>query len=389
MKKNVLLFSTAIGISFIVLFAPVLGEAATRKQMLINFIVERQDTQDGGFYDSSKLSDDPSKITPASTRSAAFLLNALSVDKNKYDSDRIVSSLLKQLDEVLAKEDIVQLSYLLEAFQTIDSISSIDELQKNNIKNILNSSAETYNSGGVIQRGYRLNDQSNASTVGTYYALKSYYHLDLIETELFNWTDQIAAFIMACISPLSNGMRGFKYNQTTQTPGLDYTYYALQSLDFISKETLATQYLNHLVAFIEYHYIDDSTYTQHYGGYSFYPDEPVPYASISATYFATLSLNILQSTNKPSQTTINWVLNHQSPLDGGFSETAIDSSESMVSSLTTSYKVIKILQLNGLSVLDSEAYGYKIDWWLVGGIIAIVVALIFALFVYMKKKNEI
>ena len=90
----------------------------------------------------------------------------------------------------------------------------------------------------------------------------------------------------------------------------------------------------------------------------------------------------------PSDVTISWVLKHQNPEDGGFSEN-IDPGEIRKSSAVTSFYAIQILEFRdpNLSVLGNEFLTYSINWGLIAGIVVAVVAVIVAVIVIYRRRT--
>ena len=156
----------------------------------------------------------------------------------------------------------------------------------------------------------------------------------------------------------------------------------IEKISDISENT-RTEIQNYINTF----YIDKSEYTDHYGGYTFFPEEEVPYASFLATYYSTISLSILFGSNTLADSTENWILNHQNPEDGGFMDNILPGQEQHSSTIITFYAVDMISSYDpNLGALGEDVWGSPINWWLVLGLTFLAVACIIAGYFGYKKR---
>ncbi|MHA1821589.1 MAG: prenyltransferase/squalene oxidase repeat-containing protein [Promethearchaeota archaeon] len=376
-KRSRIISATLIIMAFLIII-PYFGLAATRKEKISDFIKSTQDEGSGGFYEYPVEDTYHIKESIIATRSAVVVMSDLNM-LDQINKDKAKYWMLDKINEVLDAQDLNDLSYLLSALNSTESIDEIDSKVHDDILAYLSSLK--IEDGSKV--GYAFNPNASASVMGTYYVLESYYYLGLIELVP---TENVTQFILSCFN---SSIGGFILSPTSNSPSLTYTFYALESLYLINKIG-EIQNKSIIMDYIQSFYVDNTALTEHYGGYSFYPQDELPYTSFVATYYAIMSLKDLYAGYKITQPTLDWILKHQNPDDGGFVENPIVGQE-MHSSTITTYYAVKLLEINypDLSILDEDAWSLTINWWAVGGVSALIVVIIMAIIIVYKRKTAI
>lgn len=383
-KKSILIVIT---ISFLVLTVlnPVFVLGATRRAVLVDFIIENQDLE-GGFYEYREDDSEESLITIDATRSSLAVLDRLNelsqIDQD--DQEDAKNWLTSGIGSNIQNENnTIDFALALEGLETLDALDLIVGDERNEIITFLDSGKETIDNN----TGYRLSEESVSSVFGIFFTLKSYDHLSNSSANLIDLlvdTEKITNFLKSCIG--SNG--GFKSNLGSEsTPSLISTFFALKSLEIMNTlNDLDTEQLVEISSYVESFYIDNKDRQDHHGGFSLLSGKEIPVSSLLATYYATSALNLLDG-SEPSDDTIRWVLKHQNSVDGGFSE-SVDPSKITKSSAVSSFYAVQILEIGdpNLSVLTNEFLTYFIDWGLIVGITVAVVAVIVAVIVIYRRR---
>ncbi len=206
--------------------------------------------------------------------------------------------------------------------------------------------------------GYSAYVGQNATIYSTFLVVKGHYFLDSMDELL---VINVTEFIMNSFN--SDG--GFKSYPTGSNSSLTSTFYAIQTLNYLntldslnSNKTLISEYINQF-------YVNDPLLQAHYGGYSYKPMGEVTFATVRATFEAILSLNLLDISIPDQTTSLNWILQNQNIVDGGFAENTLEGSERVSSIITTSQIVRMLDALGNLDLLSEEFGDYKLRWWIV------------------------
>ncbi|MHA1729360.1 MAG: prenyltransferase/squalene oxidase repeat-containing protein, partial [Promethearchaeota archaeon] len=373
-RKLVIITFFLLGFVSLTVVSPMFAQGATRQSKLLNFIKNCKD-EGGGFYEY-KGSETSSEVSLDATRAS---ISALKEMNSLAEIDQTSSIIwLGTQFKLNADNDnnTINFAYTLEALEALGGLNDIDNNSKFKMSSYLNSCQEFY--GQAV--GYSITEESNATIQGTYFTLKCFYHLgnNSIGTEIQK--DHVTEFILSCLD--SNG--GFKSNSSGDLPSLINTFYAIKALYFMDEiGEIDVSDIVKINSFINSFYVNDENLKNHYGGFSFLPEDEITYSSFMATFYAVTSLNILNGT-LPSTATINWVMNQQNPADGGFSENPIEGG---TSSTLTSFYAVQILEsrYSDLSILQQEAWGLVYNWILVVIIIAVIAGVIIAgLYIYKR-----
>ncbi|MCP4763400.1 MAG: hypothetical protein GY870_16630, partial [archaeon] len=283
-----------------------------------------------------------------------------------------------------ADKDIEKLAFALEGLDTIGGISGLGTENTNNIHILLNSFKETHGSN----IGFRMSENENVTVTGTYYALKCFYHLDHTMSNITSNLTSINSYVLSCYN---STVGGFISNTTDlSAPNLLNTYFSVQIYNYTNQiGSLTAAVISKIDNYIDSFYISNVNDEDNLGGYIDSSDSSK--ATFSATYHSVLTLNTLNSNVKPSENTVNWILEHQNPIDGGFSSIKASEGLESISSCIISYYAVKIISLseNGLLWLDEQAWGLFVDWLLVLGISLLIVAIAIAIILGYKRRIAI
>jgi len=381
MTKKRTLFSTIslILVIGLVLF-PIFGLSKTRQEYVVDFIYSGQDDLFGAFSDNYNDPETAKDIeTIGSTRSAIIALSLL--DAIELDTFTATDSYCyDQIGYGIIYNSLENISHSIETLYVLDVEDEGNDLfedldQEEDVKEYFENRSVTV--GDSI--GYSSNVGLNATIYSTYLVVKGYYFLDSV-AEL--QVDNVTEFIMNSFN--SDG--GFKSFPTGASSSLTSTFYAIQTLNYLNALDSLSANKTVISEYIDQFYVNDPLLEAHNGGYSYAPLGEIPFATVRATFEAILTLKLLEVSVPNQETTLNWILQNQYILDGGFTENALEGSE-RVSSITTTSQVVRILDVLGNTDLLSEEFGdYKLRWWIVLIIVIVVLgAGITAYILYQRR----
>lgn len=387
-SRKQLMLSRIICVGFIIFIAvaPVFASAATRNAYLLDFVLENQNSTNGGFYEYKEENSGSDDVTILATRSSLGILEKMNQISDTQIQDNLIRTedyLISELNPVINNNQTERLSYILEGLNSIDKIDNIDDVD--DITDYLSECERTY--GSAI--GFALNrKQSTSATVyGTYFVIKSYNHLDSLSSIS---KTSVSNYIISCLDDASTG-KGFKSNISSGEVSLENTFFALKTLSILDRVSdLDTQTKNEIQSYLETFYNDEEEYSEHYGGYGLFPDTEEPFSTVLATYYATISQDILFASFTLGDATENWLLNLQNQNDGGFKDNVLVGQEQR-SSTIISYYVVLCLELDypNLTVLNVEVWGKNPQWWIPVVVISVIVASVIAGILGYRKRQII
>jgi prenyltransferase beta subunit len=354
---------------------PTSGLSKTRQEYTADFLKSTQDPISGAFSEYNTYSDESGDTeTAIATKSAIVGLNMLDA-LNDVSTDATQTWLLDYINWGIDYNSLENISENVESLSIIDSEEVTDYGRINDFKDYANDRLIDF--GGY--KGYAIDIGENATIFGSYFVVKAYHFFDIKE-ELDS--DNITAFVVESLD--EDG--GFKSSPTSVGSSLSATFYAVQILSYLDSLSSLSANFTQIGQYINQFYVDESSYEDHYGGYSTGPDIELPHATVRATFEAVTTLKSIDISLPDQQATINWVLNTQNQVDGGFSENMGEGTELKSSSITT-YQVIRILDAIGQLDLLSEQFGdYKLRWWIVLIIVVVLVGLgIGGIIIYQRR----
>lgn len=394
MKKNtkkVILKTLIVGMIGLMIFSPILGLATTRRVYLTDFIMYNYDDTEGGFYEYKTSSSQITDLSYLATKSSLQILSITGDLSSKVTSDstkvnRIQFFLRDQLVPSLDNNDTRTLAYCLEGLDIIDEIDQIESSVQTDILNYLGNCKKTV--GLTEGFAYSPKQELSATVYGTYYVLKCYYHLGLL-SDIIDET-AVTNFIMNCLSTASVG-KGFKSNSSSDDISLENTFYAIRSIDLLGTISSVSQTeRNNIDTYLASFYVDDNDLKDHYGGYSLYPLNDLPFATMLATYYAATARYIVKGSNAFISQTEKWVLNHQNPADGGFMDNVLPGQEQRSSTIISEYatELLKISDPN-LNNLETQVWTVDIDWVMISIISVVIIASVAAGIIAYRKRSQI
>lgn len=367
MTKKRTLFSTISLILVIGLVVfPIFGLSKTRQEYVEDFIYSGQDDLFGAFSDKYNDPENDNDIeTVGSTHAAITALSIIdAIDLETFTATD--TYFYDQISYGILFSSLENISLCLEALYVLDVADEASNLfdnldQEEDIKEFFDNRSVTLG----YSVGYSNYVGQNATIYSTYLAVRGYYFLDSMDEVLI---DNVTEFVLNSFD--SDG--GFKNSPTGDDSSLSSTFFAIQTLNYLDSLNTVSSNKTLISSYIDQFYVNDPILETHYGGYSYIPNDEIPFATIRATFEAILTLNLLDISIPNQETTTNWILQNQHIEDGGFSENALEGYE-RVSSITTTYQVVRILEDFGNLDLLSEEFGdYKLRWWIILIIVIVV-----------------
>ncbi|MFX1317247.1 MAG: prenyltransferase/squalene oxidase repeat-containing protein, partial [Promethearchaeota archaeon] len=278
-----------------------------RKSYLISFIYSTE--IDGKGFSNSKIDD--VNVSFVSFEATAYALQILdSYGRNPHDKSLLTENLKENITEMFNEDnvDLYNLYFLLKSIEILDSIEdSIDITLKSRISEYLN---QTEQDGGFSIS----NVSSSVSLSYTYYAIQIFSLIN----ETVNIHKNITLhknWILSC-GNLDGGYGG----NSSLTSTILNTYYAVSLLSMLGTiDDLIDK--NQTLAYLKSFYISDSGDLTNYGGYL--PFYLAKYAMLYSTFYCVSAINLIDDEELNKSPTVNWVIDHQNYIDGGF----VDSTD--------------------------------------------------------------
>ena len=366
-KRTIFLTLSLVLVIGLVVF-PIFGLSKTRQEYASDFLYSAQDDSYGAFSEGYNEPDDDSDTETAEcTRAAIIALSQM----NAIDLDTFTATDTWAYDHVsngISYNSLQNISDAIEALYYLDEVNTGEDLfedftsEQDVLEFAENRSVIIGNS-----QGYSLYIGENATIYSTYLVVKAHYYLGKIDELPL---DNVTNFIMD-----SFATEGFLSLPNGSEISLSSTYYALQTLAYLdSLGLLNSTNKQDISDFVNQFYVADQALEDHYGGYSYYPNDEISFATITATFEAVSILTLLDHSLTNQDATLKWVIDNQNVLDGGFTENVLEGQEALSSTITT-YQAIHILHdLDELDLLSEEFGDYKLRWWIVLIIVLVVLA---------------
>lgn len=388
--KKVILKTMIVGMIGLMIFSPIFGLATTRRVYLTDFIMNNYDDVEDGFYEYKTEKSTLNDLSILASRSSVLVLNLTGQFSNKFSDENNLLGLrnffLDGITPSLDNNDTRTLAYCLEGLNLINKIDQIDSSVQTDILNYLGNCKKIV--GLTEGFAYSLKTELPATVYGTYFVLKCYYHLGLL-SDIIDET-AVTNFIMNCLGVASVG-KGFKSNSTNDDISLENTYYAVRSIDLLGTiSSISQTERNNIDTYLASFYVNDDVLKDHYGGYSQYPLNDLPFATMLTTYYASTARYIVKGSNAFISQTEKWVLNHQNPADGGFMDNVLPGQEQCSSTIISGYAIelLKICDPN-LNNLESQIWTMDIDWVTITIISLVVIASVVAGILAYRKRSQI
>ena len=344
-----------------------LSSAKLRSNYLIDFISNNRISESEGFTNAIEFSGS------ISYEATYYALDMLS-DFNQMNI---------HVDPVLLAENLGKAIYYLFEYQTIDLhdlyyllsslniLGQIDDIITSNSS--LNGKIIDYiNQTAQITGGFTMkNTTSTPTVISTFYGIKNYELInEILDNELIhvNW-------LLTC----NNSDGGFGGNSTSISD-LSPTYYAALALDNLnSYDNLTSTNKDNITQYAKDFYLSN-------GGYR--PDLALTQTVIWSTYYSIKLISMIPNPEyNDRDSTINWILDRQNILDGGFSDPSAESGVQN-SSITSSYNAYRILSvLNALGSLNNEIGIVEFNWVILLAILVVIGVVVGLLFFLWKRRQ--
>ncbi|MBD3216104.1 MAG: hypothetical protein GF311_26055 [Candidatus Lokiarchaeota archaeon] len=356
-KRNLSLVVILFSLVSLLCLSPLVA-AKARKSYITDFIIENRISKSEGFTNSI----DEQIISFEATFYSLEILNSYGLINQEIDVSGLQSTLSEDLTDMLSSEEFSQydLFYILSSLEILGYDSTPDVA----IESYLNQTE-------IATGGFAYTNTSSSSTlISTYFALRNY---QLIGIEIPNRTLHLN-WILMC----NNSDGGFGGKISLNSTLLN-TFYAILSIDILDESTS----LPDTSATISY----AQSFYSILGGYK--PDLSASSPLLSSTHSA---VNIISSINpnayNDQTATINWILDRQNTIDGGFSDvhSALQEQKSSVSSTYLAYESLNTL--DALGYLDQQFGRVEFNWVVLLGLL-VGIGVVIALGVYLWNKRKL
>jgi hypothetical protein len=356
-KRNLSLVVILFSLVSLLVISPLVA-AKARKSYITDFIIENRISKSEGFTNSI----DEQIISFEATFYSLEILNSYGLINHEIDVSGLQSTLSEDLTDMLTNGEFSQydLFYILSSLEILGYTSTPD------------GAIESYlNQTEIATGGFAYTNTSSSSTlISTYFALRNY---QLIGIEIPNKTLHLN-WILKC----NNSDGGFGGKISLNSTLLN-TFYAILSIDILDESTS----LPDTSATISY----AQSFYSVLGGY-------IPYISSSSPLLSSThsAVNIISSINpnayNDQTATINWILDRQNTIDGGFSDahSALQEQKSSVSSTYLAYESLNTL--DALGYLDQQFGRVEFNWIILLGLL-VGIGVVIALGVYLWNKRKL
>ncbi|MBY8987608.1 MAG: hypothetical protein KGD61_04060 [Candidatus Lokiarchaeota archaeon] len=342
--------------------------AKTRQSHLIDFIY------------NNKNNDETFGVTPQDTTKAikildfynAYLVEVLFEETKSVNINELKGYLKDEIQTMFntGEIDIYDIYHHLETLNKLEPLAtSLDSTLHDKIYNYIN---QTYQIGGGFSP---TNTTQAANMVSSYYI----YNIFKIIGEQVENTTMHKTWLISC----NNTDGGYGGNQTLSST-LTTTYFAvyliseLGTVNDLANQTSTLNYFKSL-------YIADSNNLGHYGGYL--PDLFAETPLLGSTLLCVEGIKIIDDNELKTGATSNWVLGHQSFLDGGFGD-GIEGIGETFSSISTSYSAFKILQILGLEAsLNEEIFMVELSFLTLIIVISVIGVIALVIYVIWRRRR--
>jgi len=335
--------------------------AKTRQNHLIDFIYDSQNP-DGTFGIADQ---DTAYAIEIIDYFNAYTVEALFEATKSIDTAEFIEFLIDQIQTMFngGNIDLYKLLYYLDALNRMESLgTSLESTLHNNIYQYLN---ETYQVEGGFGPS---NTSTTANMVSTFVVYNIYA---IIDEAVVNQTAH-KTWVLSC----NNTDGGYGGNQSLSST-IVTTYlavYLVDALGDVNDLVNKTKTLEYLKSF----YIDDPNNIGNFGGYL--PDFLAVNTLVSSTYYCVKGIELIDESDLNRVTTVNWVLNRQNFLDGGFSD-LVEGNDQRRSSVSASFYAFKLLEtFDSLEELNEDIFMVEFNFLLliiIPSIIAIIIGLIY------------
>ncbi|MFX1322318.1 MAG: prenyltransferase/squalene oxidase repeat-containing protein [Promethearchaeota archaeon] len=344
----------------------VLGK--TRKSYLIDFIYSNE--IEGFGFSNSKDND-----KTVSYEATAYALQILdSSGKNPHDASLLTENLKENLTEIFNEEHFIyNLYFLLKSLEILEGEVSIDADLKDKISEYLNQTEQV---GG----GFSISNTSTSASLSTTYFVIQSFSLINESVDIHKNVTLHKNWVLSC----SNIDGGYGGNSSLSSTLLS-TYYAVSILTKLGFSVDDLVDVNQTLDYFKSFYVSDTVDLDNYGGYL--PDNLAIYALLSSTFYCVNKIDSIDPQDLNKGPTVNWVIDHQNFIDGGFVDTTT-GDEQKSSSIVSSYFAFEILNtFNSLSVLNKDVWMVEFNYWILIAVLGSIGFAVFLIYVIWRKRR--
>lgn len=345
-----------------------LSSAKVRSSYLVDFISDNRISDSEGFTNVIQID---GSISYEATYYALDILHQYNNLRSYVDPELLGENLGKAIDYIIEYQSINlhKLYYLL---SSINILGQMDQVIKSNSS--LNGKIIDYlNQTAKISGGFTMTNISSSTSdvISTYFGIKNY---ELIDEPLTDATTHMNWISLLCYNSNDGGFGGNSTLSSTQST----TYYAtlalhnLDSLDNLTTHDNILQYAKDFYLSI--------------GGYK--PDKTAQQPLLSSTYYSVKIISMIDSSYNDKTSSIEWILDQQNMIDGGFSNPSTQVGVKNSSIISSYYGFNALRELNALSYLNSNIGIVEFNWYILLGVL-VVIGFAFGLVFYLWKKRQI
>ncbi|GAH16549.1 unnamed protein product, partial [marine sediment metagenome] len=108
---------------------------------------------------------------------------------------------------------------------------------------------------------------------------------------------------------------------------------------------------------------------------------------LSSTYFCVNGIALINESELNGDDTVNWVLNHQNFLDGGFSDW-VEGNDQRTSSVSASYYAFNLLETFGsLDLLNEDIFQIEFDYLMLIIIPSTIAVIIGIIYFFIRRRR--
>ena len=342
----------------------VLGKS--RKSYLIDFIYSNE--IEGFGFSNSK--DNGETVSYEATAYALQILD--SSGRNPHDASLLKENLKENITEIFNEEVLIyNLYFLLKSLEILED--SIDADLKDRISEYIN---QTEQIGG----GFSISNTSTSVSLSSTYFVIQIYSLINESVNIHKNVTLHKNWVLSC----NNTDGGYGGNSSLSSALLS-TYYAASILTDLGFSLDDLVNVNQTLDYFKSFYVSDTGDKDNYGGYL--PDDFAIFALLSSTFYCVNKIDLIEPQDLNKGPTVNWVIDHQNFIDGGFVDTTA-GDEQKSSSIVSSYFAFEILKtFKSLSVLNEDVWMVEFNYWILIAVLGSIGFTIFLIYVIWRKRR--
>jgi len=342
--------------------------AKTRQNHLIDFLYDNQNT-DGTFGIAYQ---DTAYAIEIINYFNAYSVEVLFEETKSVDIPTFKEFLINQIQTMFNVKniDLYELLYYLDTLNRMESLeTSLGSTLHNNIYRYLN---ETNQIGGGFAP---TNTSTTANMVSTFFVYNIYA---IIGESVVNQTGH-KTWILSCNN--TDGGYGGNPSLSSTIVTTYFAVYLFDALGDVNDLVNKTKTLEYFKSF----YIDDPDNIGNFGGYL--PDFLAYNTLLSSTYYCVKGIELIDESELNGGTTVNWVLNHQNFLDGGFGDW-VEGNEQRGSSVSASFYAFKLLEtFDSLEVLNEDIFAVEFNYLMLIIILSISGVIIGIIYLFIRRRR--